>query len=344
MDNTDRALLNEIQTGFPVDAHPYQVLGTAVGITEEEAFEHIENLRKEGLIRRLGGVFDSARLGYSSTLCAAKVPEEKIPLMTDLLAAIPGVTHNYLRNHDYNMWFTVIAPSAVAVEETLQKVRQAAGIEKIYSLPALRMFKIQVEFDFADKKDAGEEKDQGKPAEQPVTQPGARSAEPEAFYSLTKEDIALVRALQGSLPHSIKPFAEIAANLGWAEEDVISRARNLIEVKAMRRFGAVLRHQKAGFVANSMGVWQVPEEIAEETGKIMATFKEVSHCYQRPSLPDWPYTLFTMVHGRSVEECKDTMERISAATGITEYGMLFSTKELKKTSMQYFMEDEFQGK
>jgi len=337
VDVIDRVLLNQIQTRFPVEANPYRTLGELANVTEQEAYEHIQGLRREGVIRRLGGVFDSHKLGYTSTLCAAKVPEDKIPILTDFLAALPGVTHNYLRNHEYNMWFTVIAPEQAGVERILTQAREISGIQAIYSLPALRMFKIKVDFDLTAKPDDQNVDTLG---QQPVEeQPDLESAS-EGNYKLSAEDVALVRILQGDLPASLTPFADLADEVQSTEEEVLARVRNLLQVGAMRRFGAVLRHQKAGFVANAMGVWCVPEERAVEVGKIMASFKEVSHCYQRPTLADWPYNLFTMVHGRSVDDCKVVIERIAQATGVQEYGMLFSTKELKKTSMQYFMEEE----
>ena len=158
-------------------------------------------------------------------------------------------------------------------------------------------------------------------------------------YELNKEDIALIRVLQGNLPDSITPYSVLAENLHCQVEDVISIAKRLLEAEVVRRFGAVLRHQKAGFVANAMGVWQVDPEQGAEVGEIMARFKEVSHCYQRPTLPDWPYSLFTMIHGRTAGDCGEVMKKISLATGVKTYSMLFSTVELKKSSMQYFLEE-----
>ena len=156
LDAIDRALLNAVQTGFPVEAQPYQSLSDLVGITEKEALARIQDLRQEGIIRRLGGVFDSHRLGYYSTLCSAKVPQDKIPIMTEILAAIPGVTHNYLRDHAYNMWFTLIASSKEKVGELLQDLRQKSGVGEVYSLPALRLFKIKVDFDLTQDKSIDE--------------------------------------------------------------------------------------------------------------------------------------------------------------------------------------------
>lgn len=336
VDTIDRVLLNRVQTGFPVDANPYRTLGELANISEQEAYDHIQGLRRDGIIRRLGGVFDSQKLGYTSTLCAAKVPEEKIPVLTEYLAGLVGVTHNYLRNHEYNMWFTVIAPSGEELEQILERARELSGVRAIYSLPALRLFKIKVDFDMG----SGDKENENRSEEPAVKSDSSVPGQTTEPYNLTGEDIALVRALQGDLPASLTPFADLAEDVQLTEQEVLQRVNNLIQVGAMRRFGAVLRHQKAGFIANAMGVWRVPEDQVIEVGKVMASFKEVSHCYQRPTLPDWPYNLFTMVHGRSAEDCKNVIERIADATGIQEHGMLFSTKELKKTSMQYFMEHQ----
>jgi DNA-binding Lrp family transcriptional regulator len=343
MDAIDRALLNAIQNSFPIAVHPYQVLGLAVGTTEEEAFQRIQRLRQEGIIRRLGGVFDSRRLGYYSTLCTAKVPEEKIPSLAKLLEEIPGVTHNYIRNHEYNVWFTLIARSKEVAESILQTIRDVLGVLEIYSLPATRLFKINVNFDF-DLSDEDTSPDEGIDALADTSTEGAdlpqQKPKESAPYELTNSDIALIRVLQENLPASITPYSVLAENLHWQVEDVILIASRLLEAEVVRRFGAVLRHQKAGFVANAMGVWQVDPEQAAKVGEIMARFKEVSHCYQRPTLPDWPYSLFTMIHGRTVEDCGEVMKRISLATGVKMYSMLFSTAELKKSSMQYFLEEE----
>lgn len=350
MDDLDRSLLNIAQTSFPIEVRPFLVLAKLAGTTESEAWQRIQDLRQEGIIRRIGGVFDSHRLGYKSTLCAAKVPEDKIQPLTELLLSIPGVTHNYLRSHSYNMWFTLIAPSILEVEKTLDRVRDVLGSSEVYSLPAIRLFKIRVDFDFSDKDQLSQQDDlnlhdghqddtlESAPS---IISPGSwsRDEKPEP-YPVDELDKEIIRALQGDLPPSLTPFADIAQELEWDEESLLDRTRKLFKAGLIRRFGAVLRHQKAGYTANVMGVWQVPEEKAEETGKIMARFREVSHIYQRPTLPDWPYNLFTMIHGRSLEECQEVMAKISQATGIEDKDMLFSLKELKKSSMKYFIEED----
>ena len=334
MDRIDALLLNKIQTSFPIESQPYKILGDLVGVKEEDAWRRIHDLRQEGIIRRLGGVFDSRRLGYYSTLCAARVPDEKIPLISDMLLDIVGVTHNYLRNHFYNMWFTLIAPSESEVNRILEKIRFALGSDDVYSLPAKRVFKICVDLKF---KELSDQPQLGKSDNICMIH-----SQPEqeflADVNLEENDKSLVRFLQENLPSSLRPFEDIAADVNMTEEQLIRRIRELFVARVIRRFGAVLRHQKAGYTANAMGVWIVPEKRVEEVGKKMAMVREVSHCYQRPTLPDWPYNLFTMIHGRSLQECELIMEKIARATELTEYQMLVSMVELKKTSMLYFTE------
>src|SRR5665648_1038552 len=269
MDSTDRALLNSIQNYFPIAVHPYQILGEAVGTTEEDAFRRVQRLRQDGVIRRLGGVFDSRRLGYYSTLCTAKFPEEKIPTLAKLLEGIPGVTHNYIRNHEYNVWFTLIARSKAVAESTLQTIRDVLGVSGIYSLPATLIFKINVNFDLSDEDTSqdGEIDSSGTVLIEHTNLNNRQKPRDTSPYELNSEEIALIRVLQGNLPDSITPYSVIAENLNWKIEDVILIASRLLQAEVVRRFGAVLRHQKAGFVANAMGVWQVEPEQAAAVGK-----------------------------------------------------------------------------
>jgi DNA-binding Lrp family transcriptional regulator len=150
-------------------------------------------------------------------------------------------------------------------------------------------------------------------------------------------DIKIIQALQEDLPLSAEPFKEIAEGLEISENLLLEKINSFIEQGIIRRFGAAIRHREAGFTANAMVVWNVEDEHTEKVGKIMAGFPEVSHCYQRPRYPDWNYNLFTMVHGKNRKQCQDIAEKIAAATNVENFKLLFSTDELKKTSMKYFV-------
>lgn len=149
LSGAERALLNRIQSGFPLEPRPYAVLGRELGLDEDTAFELVRALRARGLIRRIGANFHSASLGYSSTLCAAKVPPERLEAYTQAVNAIPGVTHNYLRDHAYNIWFTLIAPSREEIANILERLEEETGLPAL-SLPAERLYKIKVDFQLKD--------------------------------------------------------------------------------------------------------------------------------------------------------------------------------------------------
>lgn len=155
---------------------------------------------------------------------------------------------------------------------------------------------------------------------------------------LTDLEKKIISLLQTDMPVVKQPFLEMAKQIGITEEKFLSVLKDLNERGIIRRFGATLKHQKSGFKANAMVAWKVDEQRVEKTGEIMASFREVSHCYRRNSVPGWKYNLYTMVHAASQEECYAIVKRISQAVGEEEYELLFSKKELKKTSMKYFEE------
>jgi siroheme decarboxylase len=333
MDATDRLILNKIQSGFPVDYSPYKIIGHEIGISENEVWLRINELKKTLIIRRIGGIFDLRKLGYVSTLCAAKAPESKIAGLIELMQDTVEITHSYLRYHPvYNLWFTVIAKDPDRMDQVLSKVQSVLGSNQVYSLPAINTFKIGV-FLALTKPSPGRlaEKNSVLP-ENPNSFKGAGP------YTIREADKLLIRQLQEDIPNSLTPFIEIASRLGWDQSQVISKTRRLLTLGIMRRFGAILYHRKAGFKANAMGVWVIPGERVAEVGLKIAGFEEVSHCYERGTIPDWPYNLFTMVHGRSNEECERIMANISQAVGVGNYSILYSHTELKKTSMKYFTE------
>lgn len=156
---------------------------------------------------------------------------------------------------------------------------------------------------------------------------------------LTELDKAIIRELQGDLPLVPHPYAEIAKKLNIEEELLLEKISWMREQGMIRRLGAAIRHRNAGFTANAMVVWRVSENQAEEVGQKLAACPEVTHCYQRPEIPGWPYSLYTMIHGQSRQECEEMAKRLSEKVGITDYRILYSTHELKKSSMKYYVQE-----
>ena len=317
-------LLYQIQHAFVMTQRPFAQIAEALETTEEMVIETVRTLKDQGIIRQTSAIFDTKRLGYRSSLVAFKVSEEKIDEAAKIINAHPGVSHNYLRNHDYNIWFTMaVAPDSIlGLEKTIEILRDRTGAKDAIILPTLKMFKIKVQMDTTGKR-AKKEK-------------VPRRAHKE--IELTPEHIAAVKVLQRDIPIVQEPFKESAKELGVTQTRLFEIAQELKEAGVMRRFATILNHRKAGFGANAMSVWSVPEEKGEEIGRQLAEFSAVSHCYLRPRYPDWPYNLFAMVHAKTQEECDTLIAEMAEETGLKEYGEPYSTREFKKQRLVYFDE------
>ena len=329
LDAVDRKLLNLVQTQFPLTVKPYHALGEKLGISGEEVLSRIRSLKQASIIRNIAAIFDTRRIGYQTSLVAMKVDPARLDQAAKVVNKHPGVSHNYARNHAFNLWYTIALPPGAFLEETVERLREYAGGEVARPLPTLKLFKIGVKLEMEEEKSPEMEKrEDGK-----TIFPDGRA--PQAA-TLTDFDIAAICELQGDLALIESPFAESARRLGITEDELLKVAEHFQEVGLLRRYAAVLYHRNAGFVANGMGVWKVPQPQIQEVGIKASTFPQVSHCYERPTYPDWPYSLFTMVHSRTVEECDKVMKAISEKIGISDYSVLYSTKEYKKVRIKYF--------
>jgi siroheme decarboxylase len=329
IDETDKQLLNLLQGSFPIARRPFAAIAERAALTEDEVLARTARLLEQRIIREITPIFDTRALGYQSMLVAAKVDPKYPHRAAQVINSHPGVTHNYLRNHDFNMWFTLaVEPdSELGMQGTLDVLQERTGAESIRQLPTLKLFKIRMDLEMV-----GGTEDLAKAAE---------AAEPMELdpIEVTDTDVAVIRATQGPMPVVAEPFAPAAERLGATQEDVFAHLESLKERKALRRVAAILFHRRAGFSANGMGVWKVPEDRVLEIGKQMAATRGISHCYERPTYPDWPYALFTMAHGRSKEECDAILDSIAESTGISERATLYSSTEYKKVRMLYFTDD-----
>jgi len=256
-----------------------------------------------------------------------------------VLNSHPGVSHNYGRNHAFNLWFTLAVPPASDLERTVQLLQAMVGAESARILPTLRLYKISLQLDM--------EGNSGAERVEPRETGYVESHRPAAGRAgLRSIDIAAIRQLQEDIPLVPEPYKPMADRMGISEGALFGLAASLRSQGYLRRMAAVLYHREAGFRANAMGVWVVPPERADEVGQIMGSFKGVSHCYLRPTYPDWPYNIFTMVHGQESQDCEEIINAISQATGVTAYALLYSTKEYKKVRLKYFTPelDEWEGR
>ena len=332
LDQVDQELLNAVQWDFPVEARPFAALGDRLGIAEHEVRERITAVEKAGILRQLSAIFDTRALGYGSSLVAAKIDPDRIDEAAAKVSAHPGVSHNYKRNHEYNLWYTIAVPPGDDLDEHLDVLHRESGARVTRKLPTLKLYKIGVKLDMTGATAADARVDVAE-HERPERREHMEAPD------LTDLEIETIRLVQNDLPLVERPFADQAAQLGVDEQTLLDLLRSFQERKLMRRFAAVMNHRSAGFKANAMGVWAVPEDRLDEIGPEMAGFAAVSHCYRRPIYDDWPYSVFTMIHGRSARDCETTLAAIRDETGIDEFELLWSIKEYKKTRVRYFTPD-----
>ncbi|MFN8108924.1 MAG: AsnC family transcriptional regulator [Thermoleophilia bacterium] len=328
-DDGDRELLNALQAGIPIVARPYAEVGAGIGMPEDEVLRRMDVLRRAAIIRQVSAIFDTRSLGYTSTLVAARYPDDRLFDAAAIVGGHPGVSHNYRRSHAFNLWFTLaVEPGArLSLEDTLEILARETGAESMRMLPTLKLFKINVQLDMTGA--------QGQAAKEAPKAPPKR----EGLPLPSPDDQRLINVLQRDLPLRSSPFDDWAAEVGLSVDQLLAGGRDLVERGYMRRFAAVLNHRRAGFGANGMAVWRVPEEDLERVGPQMAAYRSVSHCYKRPTYEDWPYSIFTMVHARSMEACEETIAAIAEETGFNDpadRAILYSTYEFKKIRLVYY--------
>jgi DNA-binding Lrp family transcriptional regulator len=263
------------------------------------------------------------------------VPGDELESAAAELNRNPGISHNYERSGQFNIWFTIAVPAdaMLSLEEQVARLAWKVRAEHYALLPTLALYKIGVQLDV----------ERGAQSDARATPPNTRGGTKEEVLEVrasrmpTPRDIELIRVLQRDVPLVAEPFVQWADDAALSLEQLIGEAERFIAEGRMRRFAAVLRHQKAGFVSNGMAVWKVPPERAEEVGRMMASFRAVSHCYKRPTYPHWPFSHFTMIHGRSEAEVEAVAAAIAKETGISEYLVLYSLREFKKTRVPYFV-------
>jgi DNA-binding Lrp family transcriptional regulator len=327
LDETDKRLLNLMQGSFPIVPRPYAAVASEAGIGEGEVLERVERLLKDRIIRQVTPIYDTRAFGYGSMLVAAKVDAEHPWRAAKIVNEHPGVSHNYLRNHEFNMWFTLAVEedSKLGLQGTLDVLQELTGAESIRQLPTLKLFKIRMELEMEGDTDAlAKSTGAAEPAE----------TERQPYDEL---DMRVVRATQGDMPVVSEPYAPAAAELGMSVDALVEHLNGMVERRLLRRVAAILFHRRAGFSANGMGVWRVPADRIDEVGPRMAGFRGISHCYERPTYEDWPYQLFTMAHGRSKEECDAILDAVEDEIGcIEQRATLYSSTEFKKVRLLYF--------
>src|SRR6476620_8803563 len=245
LDNIDKQILNDIQWTFPLVERPFLELAKEYHISEEQVIERIKKLKDIGIIRQISAIFDTRKLGYKSALVAFAVKENKIEDVANEINRHPGVSHNYERNHEYNLWFTLAVPPGSDLKTEIDKFSKLSGIQKTRLLPTIKLFKIGVKLEMVEEK-----KSDIKPSEE-------KKKITDAKFVATEEEKNYIRELQKDLEIVERPFLKSAQKLGITEDQVLEKIRQYEETGIMRRFAAILRHREVGFTANGMIVWKV---------------------------------------------------------------------------------------
>jgi DNA-binding Lrp family transcriptional regulator len=331
LDETDKRLMNLLQSNFPLAAEPFALVAAELELELDDVLARTQRLLENRIIREITPIFDTRALGYESMLVAAKVDDEHPHRAAQIVNAHPGVSHNYLRTHDFNLWFTIATPpdSELGLAGTLEALMRETGAESMRELPTLTLFKINMNLEMEKGTDALAAAAEAVPPRELEAQP------------YDERDIAVIRALQGPMEAIERPYDEAAVEVGMSAEQLLEHLQGMAERKLLRRVAAILFHRRAGFSANGMGVWKVPEGEILATGRRMASFRGISHCYERPTYEDWPYSVFTMAHGRSKEECDAILDSIAVECGMgpEDRATLYSSTEYKKIRLHYFTDD-----
>ena len=313
-DQRDRELLTILQAEVPLLSTPFAVIGQKIDMSEKEVLKRADRMKREGHIRQISGIFDSRAMGYRSCLVAAKVDPDDIERAAAVISTHPGVSQNYRRNHEFNLWFTIAIPpgSRLGLERTIEILGEQARWKGARMLPTVRHFK------------------------HPESEVETHTDHDPSATRLTDAEVEFVRLLQKDLPLQPRPFDVVAKNSGGSADEIITHAKEFFRTQRMRKFAATVVPRKGAFSATVMGVWSVPEKKVEAVGAQLAQHRAVSQCFLRPTYDDWPYNVFTTVHGRSVDECEAILKELSDQSGIHEMRALFPTKEFKRTRIDFF--------
>jgi DNA-binding Lrp family transcriptional regulator len=315
-------ILSRIQKKFPLTHKPFATIAQELNTTEEKVLKILNQEKEASIIRQTSAIFDTKRLGYKSSLVAFKIAPQKIDKAVEIINAHPGVSHNYERNHEFNIWFTMaVAPdSQLGLEKTIAILAELTQADDYIMLPTLKLFKINVKLNTTGKDEKKEK----------VKKVVHKEIE------LTPLHHQIIQKVQYDIDFVSEPFKETIDTLNISYETFFNILSELQESGMMRRFASILNHRKAGFNANAMVVWDVDEDNGERIGENAAAFSAVSHCYLRPKYENWPYNLFTMVHGKTTEETNAIIEEMAQEIPSKSHMPLYSSREFKKVRIEYF--------
>jgi len=323
-----KEILLRVQKNFPLTAKPFKAIAKELDMDESEVINILQQQKDEKIIRQTSAIFDTKSLGYKSSLVAFEIDEDKIDAAVEIINAHPGVSHNYERNHKFNIWFTMaVSPETkIGLDKTIEILAKLTNANAFIMLPTLKLFKISVKLDTTGKGDKKEK----------------IIKKEKIAIDMTPLHMDVIKLLQNDIEIKSEPFEDIIKTLNITYDEFFKIVDELEKSGMMRRFASILNHRRAGFNANAMVVWDVDEKDGEIIGKTAAEFSAVSHCYLRPKYDNWQFNLFTMVHGKTKEETNAVIADIEKEIESKSHMPLYSSREFKKIRLKYFTDDEQQ--
>jgi DNA-binding Lrp family transcriptional regulator len=311
-----------------VTERPFAAVGEQLGITESEALERVETLAEEGIFRRFGPVLNPPVIG-ASTLAAVQAPEDRFDEIAETINDYPQINHNYARDHEWNMWFVVTAGSLERREEIIAEIERETGCS-VLVVPMLTDYYIDLEFPVVNRDRFARESLEETAVE-------ATRISKTAAGDLSAFDAELLLAIQDGFPLSETPYQTLATELDADVDDVLAAIERLRTDGCIKRIGCVVNHIVTGFDSNCMVVWDVPDEELDDRGTMVGSLPYVTLCYHRPRRPeqDWPYNLFTMIHGREAAAVDEKIDELAEEYLPVEHERLYSTETLKQTGARY---------
>ena len=331
---TDRAIINAYQGGFPVVEDPFEPAAQrlaehGIDIDADELLDRIRELDQRDVLTRFGPLINADEIGGTATLVATHAPDDRFDEIAEIINGYRQVNHNYRRDHEWNQWFVVTAGSRETRDEILAEIADRTGCE-VLNLPMLTDYYIDLEFPVVNRDRFARESLE-------ETAVAATRISEDARGDLTPLEADLLLAIQDGFPLSATPYADVAAEIDAEVDDVLAAVDRLLADGCIKRIGCVVNHIVTGFTNNCMVVWNVPDEDLDRLGETVGSLPYVTLCYHRPRRPEqaWEYNLFTMIHGREADAVDAKIDELAADYLPVKHERLYSTETLKQTGAQY---------
>ncbi len=323
MDNIDKKLINLIQNNFELIPAPYEKIGILLGISEEEVLTRLKRMKNEKILRYIGASIDYTNLNFNGILVAAKVPVGEIDKSASIINSHPGITHNYLRKDEYNMWFTISEPDSYDVEKTAKKILNLAKLKDYMLLKSEKKYKLNFSLNAYAKEsdDLNFEKIKTKKIVKEI--------------QINNIDRRIIEELKQPFPIINRPFYELSRKLEMSEEELLEKLLYYKNSGLIRKVGAIISQKELGYNYNALVLWNVEEHKIDFFAQKLSSFKNISHCYRRTEFPHWKFSIYSMIHCYDENHFEKLIQFLNEDENVLDYKILQTEKELKKKRMSF---------